>query len=238
MQDLNGKSAFITGAASGIGRAIAESLAREGVAVAIADIDADAAAKTCADIAAKGYDWRAFTQQVLEVMTFRDDQIASRRLYGMLRDIELGKAETAALKAAAEYPGAKARATKKAVKAFYEALEEGDDDKAIEQLDENAAYIDSVYGIANGPQEILNLIKSLPTPAFGQNRVTGVFAGPKDAVVEQSIESSRPRSADWIRILEGKIKVIERFWMLREIGVNPFEEYSRDRHRKPVIPPI
>jgi NAD(P)-dependent dehydrogenase (short-subunit alcohol dehydrogenase family) len=54
LQDLNGKSAFITGAAGGIGRAIAESLAREGVAVAIADIDPDAAGKTCAAIEAQG----------------------------------------------------------------------------------------------------------------------------------------------------------------------------------------
>lgn len=191
-----------------------------------------------AKIAAKGYDWRPFSQPALEVMDFRDERVASRRLYGMLRDMELGKAETAALKAANEYPGAKARATKKVVKAFYEALLAGDDAAAIEQLDEKAALIDAVYGIANGPQEILELLKSIPAPAFGQVRVTGLYAGPKDAVVEQAIETSRPRSADWVRIVEGKIKVIERFWMLREIGVNPFEEYSRDRHHKAAIPPI
>jgi hypothetical protein len=191
-----------------------------------------------ADIQAKGYDWRPFSQHALEVMSFRDDRVESRRMYGMLRDVELGKAETAALKAAKEYPGAKARATKKAVKAFYEALAAGDDEKATAQLDEKAAFIDSVYGIANGPEEILALMKSVPTPAFGQSRITSMFAGPREAVVEQAIESSRPRSADWVRILEGKIKVIERFWMLREIGVNPFEEYSRERHHKEAIPPI
>jgi NAD(P)-dependent dehydrogenase (short-subunit alcohol dehydrogenase family) len=54
MQDLSRKAAFITGGASGIGRAIAESMVREGVSVAIADIDADAAAKTCAEIEASG----------------------------------------------------------------------------------------------------------------------------------------------------------------------------------------
>jgi ketosteroid isomerase-like protein len=191
-----------------------------------------------ANIVAKGYDWRPFQQPALEVMQFRDDRVAFRRLYGMLRDVELGKAETAALKAAQEYPGAKARATKKAVSSFYEAAIGGDDEKAIEQLDEKAALIDAVYGTANGPQEILELMKSIPAPAFGQVRVTAMYAGPKDAVVEQAIEPSRPRSADWVRMLEGKIKVIERFWMLREIGVNPFEEYSRDRHSKAAIPPI
>ena len=54
MQKLDGKSAFITGAASGIGRAIAMSLAREGVAIAVADIDGEAAAKVCAQIESAG----------------------------------------------------------------------------------------------------------------------------------------------------------------------------------------
>ncbi len=48
MQELNGKVAFVTGGASGIGLAIARSLAARGVAVAVADIDgaaADAAVK-------------------------------------------------------------------------------------------------------------------------------------------------------------------------------------------------
>ena len=43
MQELQGKSAFITGGANGIGRAMADSFAREGVAVAIADINLSAA---------------------------------------------------------------------------------------------------------------------------------------------------------------------------------------------------
>ncbi len=54
MQDLKGKSAFVTGGANGIGRAIAESLAREGVAVAIADIDLEAARQTCKELEASG----------------------------------------------------------------------------------------------------------------------------------------------------------------------------------------
>jgi len=50
---LEGQVAVITGSAQGIGRAIAESLAGEGSAVVISDINADAAAKTAGEIAEK-----------------------------------------------------------------------------------------------------------------------------------------------------------------------------------------
>src|SRR5579872_5738627 len=42
MQDLAGKTAFVTGAASGIGLGIAGALAQAGVKVMLADIDAEA----------------------------------------------------------------------------------------------------------------------------------------------------------------------------------------------------
>jgi 3-hydroxybutyrate dehydrogenase len=51
---LEGKSAIVTGAASGIGRAIAQIYAREGARVAIADLNIDAANTTAADIRAAG----------------------------------------------------------------------------------------------------------------------------------------------------------------------------------------
>src|SRR5208282_1078375 len=54
MPRLTGKVAIVTGAAQGIGRAIASRLAAEGAKVALADIQFDAAARAAAEIAATG----------------------------------------------------------------------------------------------------------------------------------------------------------------------------------------
>lgn len=52
MNRLQGKSALITGAARGIGRAFAEAYVREGARVALADIDIDRARNSAAEIGA------------------------------------------------------------------------------------------------------------------------------------------------------------------------------------------
>ena len=54
MQDLKGKTAVVTGAGSGIGLGIARALAREGVNLALADIDGGAAEATREEVARLG----------------------------------------------------------------------------------------------------------------------------------------------------------------------------------------
>ncbi len=55
MMRLEGKSALITGAARGIGRAFAEAYVREGATVAIGDINLEAAEKTAGEIGPQAY---------------------------------------------------------------------------------------------------------------------------------------------------------------------------------------
>ena len=190
-----------------------------------------------ATIEAKGYDWRAFQQRVLDIVRVEDDLIVDRRLYGMMRDIELDKPALAAMDAANAFRGGSPRSTRRLVRGLYEKLIAGDRDEVADSLDEKVALIDSVYGIVSGVDAVLDLLEATPRPAFGYPRLTAVVAGEKDAAVEIAIDPARPRIADWVRLVEGKVKVIERHWMLREIGINPFVEYSRDRHSRQVILP-
>ncbi|MGE0597996.1 MAG: nuclear transport factor 2 family protein [Dehalococcoidia bacterium] len=190
-------------------------------------------------IEAKAYDWRPFTQRAVEVFEFDDEhEVTNRRLYGMLRDLEFDKPTTAAMTDAQGYQGGSASGTKSTVEKFYTALLSGDSATALEQMHDKAACIDGVYGIANGAQNILDFIGQIPMPAFGRLRVTNILAGEHDALVELAIDPSRPRFADWVRLVDGKIRVIEGYSMLREIGVNPYENYANDRHRRQVILPI
>ena len=56
MDDLSERVAVVTGAASGIGRAVGEAFATEGMRVVLADIDADGLAAACAELEAKGHE--------------------------------------------------------------------------------------------------------------------------------------------------------------------------------------
>ena len=188
-----------------------------------------------ATIEAKGYDWRPFTQRVVEVFRVEGDVVTDRRLYGMLRDIEFDKPVQQAMDAALEVRGGNRSDTGKLVRA---ALEVADAGSAAEVFDPKAVLIDSVYGVAIGPENILALTAATPRPAFGVERVIHGYPGEHNALVERAIDPARPRSADWYRIVDGKIRVVERYWMLREIGVNPYVNYARDRHQRQVILPI
>ena len=64
---LDGKVAFITGGASGIGRAIAEALAREGATVAVADLNAAGAGDVADAIAKAGGAAAAFALDITDV---------------------------------------------------------------------------------------------------------------------------------------------------------------------------
>jgi NAD(P)-dependent dehydrogenase (short-subunit alcohol dehydrogenase family) len=62
----------VTGAGSGIGRAIALGFAREGATLALIDINAETAAKTAADIRADGRGAQAFTLDITDRLACRD----------------------------------------------------------------------------------------------------------------------------------------------------------------------
>ncbi len=64
MQELEGRVALITGGGGGIGRAIALTLAGEGMRVVVADIEADAAEAVAAELAAAGAEAIAETLDV------------------------------------------------------------------------------------------------------------------------------------------------------------------------------
>ena len=68
MRGLRDRIAFVTGGASGIGRAIAERLAREGAQVAIADIDEAGARKAAAEIGERA---RAIAVDVTDSVSVR-----------------------------------------------------------------------------------------------------------------------------------------------------------------------
>jgi NAD(P)-dependent dehydrogenase (short-subunit alcohol dehydrogenase family) len=73
---LQNHIALVTGAGSGIGRAIALGFAREGAAVAVLDINSETAAATASDIRAAGGNAQAFTLDVTDRLACRE--IAAR----------------------------------------------------------------------------------------------------------------------------------------------------------------
>jgi 2-hydroxycyclohexanecarboxyl-CoA dehydrogenase len=85
-QRLVGKIAIVTGAAQGIGRAIATRLADEGAAVAIADIQTEAAESTAAELRALGA--KAIAVK-LDVTKFQDAEAAAAHVERELGPIDI-----------------------------------------------------------------------------------------------------------------------------------------------------
>ncbi|MGI8925425.1 MAG: nuclear transport factor 2 family protein [Tepidiformaceae bacterium] len=186
-----------------------------------------------ATIEAKAVDWRAFTQRVLEVFRVGEFGISERRMYGMIPDLQLDKAATAAMTNALGFKGGSVEGTRRVA---AELMATHDPETVGALFDANAVYIDSVYGVAHGFENIHALVEATPRPLFGRPRLTASYHGEHSSVGEHSIDPGRPRYAEWVRIVDEHVAVIERYWMFREIGIDPFA-HRRERHVKPVILP-
>jgi hypothetical protein len=136
------------------------------------------------------------------------------------------------------YRGGSASSTRQAVEALITAQAAGDVDGMKAAAHDRMAYIDGVYGVTLGVDSAQALFESRPRPSFGVERRIRVLATDHTAVAEMAIDPSRPRAADFYRLVDGKVRVIERYWMLREIGFRPDENYAQDRHTRKVIFPI
>lgn len=104
--DLSGKTAIATGAALGIGQAIARRLAQAGAAVVIADVNVEAAQATAAEIAARGgqalalradassvEDARATMRQAVERFGTLDILVNNAGIFPFTRALELTEAQ-------------------------------------------------------------------------------------------------------------------------------------------------
>ena len=84
MNRFTGKTAFVTGAGSGIGRATALALAAEGASVACADLDAGSAAETRDAIRTRGAEAEAFALDVVEETSIAAAVTATMDTFGGL----------------------------------------------------------------------------------------------------------------------------------------------------------
>ncbi|HJP41311.1 MAG TPA: nuclear transport factor 2 family protein [Dehalococcoidia bacterium] len=190
-----------------------------------------------ATVSAKGFDWREFTQRMVEVFEFEDGVIKARRQYAMMHNVEFGKPETAALKNVDEYPGGKPEVALDLANGFFTSILAGDAEAAAGRLDPKAALVDGVFGTAIGPENVVAILSEMPVPAFGGWRIASTIAGPKAALVELEFAPGRPRAAHWVRVVEDRVVLVESYWMLREIGVRS-DAGNNPRHAKQVILPI
>ncbi|MGH3722527.1 MAG: SDR family NAD(P)-dependent oxidoreductase [Mycobacterium sp.] len=87
MEGFNGKVAVVTGAGSGIGRALAVELARSGAKVAISDVDAEGLAETERQVKALGAEVRSDRLNVVEREAFLLYADAIKEHFGKVNQI-------------------------------------------------------------------------------------------------------------------------------------------------------
>ena len=75
--DLTGRSALVTGAASGIGRACAERLARVGASVTVLDLNGDAAKEVAGEIGGEAMQAGLSDYEVLDTIDIEADVVVN-----------------------------------------------------------------------------------------------------------------------------------------------------------------
>jgi len=106
MRDFAGRTAVVTGAASGIGRALAERAARVGMAVVLADVEPEALARAAEEMAAAGHHVLAVRTDVSDAESV--EELARRALdaFGAIHLVcnNAGVAPAARFRPVWEYP--------------------------------------------------------------------------------------------------------------------------------------
>src|SRR5215212_11148291 len=86
--DLTGRSALVTGAASGIGRACAERLAQAGAAVTVLDLNGDAARKAADEIGGEALQVDLSDYEVLDALEIEADVVVNNAGLQLVTPIE------------------------------------------------------------------------------------------------------------------------------------------------------